>query len=68
MRQVLQLLPLANGGLAKFNSIFIYGRAQRAREAAANQNPVFKYEAGDSALVCDVAAGAVATLFWFAVV
>ena len=58
----------ANGGLAKFNAMGIYGRAQRARGAAPNQNPVFKYEAGDSALVCDVAVGAVATLFWFAVV
>ena len=36
-----------------------------------NRNPVFKYEAGDLALVCDAAVGAIATLlalFWLAVV
>ena len=47
------------------------GVPSAAEELTPNQNPVFKYEAGDSALVCDVAVGARATLlvlFWLAVV
>ena len=38
------------------------GVPSAAEELTPNQNPVFKYEAGDSALVCDVAVGAIATL------
>ena len=44
------------------------GVPSAAEELTPNQNPVCKYEAGDSALVCDVAVGAMATLFWLAVV
>ena len=47
------------------------GVPSAAEELMPNQNPVFKYEAGDSALVCYVAVGARATLlvlFWLAVV
>ena len=38
------------------------GVSSTAEELSPNQNPVFKYEAGDSVLVCDVAVGAIATL------
>ena len=47
------------------------GVSSSAEELPTNQNPVFKYEAGDSVHVCDAAVGGLATLlvlFWLAVV
>ena len=56
----------------KYNAIGSFmGVPSAAEELMPNQNPVFEYEAGDLALVCDVAVGAIvgrAALFWLAVV